>query len=273
MALRTLRICGARPPPLAKAEIDQAAILDEPAGTAATVGSMDCPPPPVPDGASPCSGGNSTGTPRITTSDLLTQPSLPASLDASMEPTLPRTARRLSLTAAAGLVLVLAATGCGRSAAIPTAAPPTSVAPSATTPPASTAPTLTTPATVPSATPATATSPRTTTPPTAPPLPGVHFTTPQAAMRYLSAAYNRNDLPALKKVTTASARTALIAMREEATDLELISCSRRASGDYVCHFRHDYPRRLHRSGRGQATFLAAPADKPGWYMTVLIDCG
>ncbi|HEY6744815.1 MAG TPA: hypothetical protein VI357_03770 [Mycobacteriales bacterium] len=92
-------------------------------------------------------------------------------------------------------------------------------------------------------------------------------------MRYLAAAYNRDDLPALKKVTNSSARRALIAMRQEATNLALTSCSRRASGDYVCQFRHDYPSQLRRTGHGQATFLAAPASKPGWYMTVLIDCG
>jgi hypothetical protein len=92
-------------------------------------------------------------------------------------------------------------------------------------------------------------------------------------MRYLAAAYNRDDLLALKKVTNSSARTALIAMRNEATNLTLTNCSRRASGDYVCQFRHDYPSRLHRSGHGHATFLAAPAGKPGWYMTVLIECG
>jgi hypothetical protein len=92
-------------------------------------------------------------------------------------------------------------------------------------------------------------------------------------MRYLAAAYNRDDPPALKKVTNASARKALIAMRQEATNLALISCSRRDSGDYVCQFRHDYPSRLHRSGHGHATFVAAPAVKPGWYMTVLIGCG
>ena len=92
-------------------------------------------------------------------------------------------------------------------------------------------------------------------------------------MRYLAAAYNRDDLPALKKVTNASARTALLAMRQEATNLALTSCSRRPSGDYVCQFRHDYPSHLNRSGHGHATFLAAPASKPGWYMTVLIDCG
>jgi hypothetical protein len=92
-------------------------------------------------------------------------------------------------------------------------------------------------------------------------------------MRYLTAAYNHHDLPALKKVTNPSARAALLAMRQEAVNLQLRGCSRRDIGDYVCSFRHDYPQHLHRSGHGQATFLAAPADKPGWYMTVLIDCG
>ena len=190
-----------------------------------------------------------------------------------MKSTLCRTARRLPLSAAAGLALVLAATGCDRSATTPTASPSTSVAAPATTPSAPTTPAATTPAIVPSAPASISPTPRTTTQPAPPPVPGVHFSTPQAAMRYLTAAYNRNDLPALKKVTNASARTALIAMRQEATNLELTSCSRRAAGDYSCQFRHDYPRRLHRSGRGHATFLAAPADKPGWYMTVLIDCG
>ena len=178
-----------------------------------------------------------------------------------MKPTL----RYLPLTVAAGLAVVLAASGCGGTATIPTGSAPTSVVPSAKT--------SSTPATP--APPTLAMPPPSTTPTraTTRPVPRPHFTTPQGAMRYLAAAYNRDDLPALKKVTNASARSALIAMRQEATNLALTSCSRRASGDYVCQFRHDYPARLHRSGHGHATFLAAPAGKPGWYMTVLIDCG
>jgi hypothetical protein len=111
-----------------------------------------------------------------------------------------------------------------------------------------------------------------TTAPTTRTLSPLHFTTPQGAMRYLAAAYNREDLAALKKVTNASARSALLAMRQGATNLTLTSCSRRASGDYVCQFRHDFPARRHRAGHGHATFLAAPATKSGWYMTVLMDC-
>jgi hypothetical protein len=91
-------------------------------------------------------------------------------------------------------------------------------------------------------------------------------------MRYLAAAYNRNDMPALKKVTNPSARAALMDMRQEATNLQLISCNQRPRGDYLCRFRHDFPRHRHLPGHGAATFLAAPATKPGWYMTVLIEC-
>jgi hypothetical protein len=125
---------------------------------------------------------------------------------------------------------------------------------------------------LPAPAPATATATATATTRPAPST-GPHFDTPQEAMRYLAAAYNRNDVAALKKVTNASARAALISMRQEAVNLRLTSCSRRANGDYVCLFRHDYPAGLHRHGDGHATFLAAPADKPGWYMTILINCG
>jgi hypothetical protein len=183
-----------------------------------------------------------------------------------MKPTQRHTVRRLPLTAAAGLAVLLAATACGGTATIPTASAPPSLGPSATTASTPATPAPSTPATPPRST---APTPPTTTQP----VPRVHFTTPQGAMRYLAAAYNRDDRPALKKVTNASARTALIAMRQEATNLALTSCSRRASGDYVCQFSHDYPSRLHRSGHGHATFVAAPASKPGWYMTVLMDCG
>ena len=184
-----------------------------------------------------------------------------------MKPTMFDQARRLPLAAAA-LAVMLAAAGCGGRATNPTVSAPTAIVPPVATTPAARAPADGPPApalTLPSSTTSTQTAPR--------PASGLHFVTPQAAMRYLAAAYNRNDTPALKKVTNASARAALIAMRQEATNLQLTSCSRRAAGDYTCEFRHGYPEGLHRSGRGHATFLAAPADKPSWYMTVLIDCG
>jgi hypothetical protein len=91
-------------------------------------------------------------------------------------------------------------------------------------------------------------------------------------MRYLAAAYNRNDVAALKKVTNASARAALTAMRPGAVNLQLENCSRRTTGDYTCEFRHDFPALMLRHGHGHATLLAAPADRPGWYMSVLVDC-
>jgi hypothetical protein len=94
-------------------------------------------------------------------------------------------------------------------------------------------------------------------------------------MRYLASAYNRHDVAALRRVTTPSAREALLEMRSEAVNLRLQTCDRQPEGDYICTFAHDYPRALHKkaSEHGSATFLVGPATKPGWYMTVLQECG
>ena len=101
----------------------------------------------------------------------------------------------------------------------------------------------------------------------------LHFATPQASMRYLSAAYNLNDLASLMHVTTLSARHNLLLMRANATNLQLVGCTANAArGDYTCAFTHDFPVTSHRSGHGQAHFTVAPATRPGWYMTVLEDC-
>jgi hypothetical protein len=101
----------------------------------------------------------------------------------------------------------------------------------------------------------------------------LHFATPQAAMRYLAAAYNRNDLASLMHVTTLAARHNLLSMRANATNLQLVGCTANAArGDYTCAFTHDFPVTSHRSGHGQAHFTVAPATRPGWYMTVLEDC-
>ena len=114
-------------------------------------------------------------------------------------------------------------------------------------------------------------SPTATSTPTAPrPL---HFATPEAAMRYLAAAYNRNDLAALKHVTTPEARNNLLFMRPTADNLQLVGCTANAGrGDYLCGFTHGFPAATHLAGTGHAHFTAAPADKVGWYMTVLNDC-
>jgi hypothetical protein len=100
-----------------------------------------------------------------------------------------------------------------------------------------------------------------------------HFGTPQAAMRYLAAAYNRHDVADLHYVTNPSSFKALMAMRSEAVDLQLRSCTRTGHGDYNCVFRHRYPKRMHDSGFGESDFIAAPAINPGWYMYLFEDCG
>jgi hypothetical protein len=119
--------------------------------------------------------------------------------------------------------------------------------------------------------------PRSQTPKAAPTdsvAPRLHFATPQAAMRYLAVAYNRNDLAALKHVTTPEARNNLLFMRPNADNLQLVGCTANPGrGDYLCGFTHGFPAAKHHAGTGQAHFTAAPADRFGWYMTVLNDCG
>jgi len=184
-----------------------------------------------------------------------------------MRPTTFAPTNRSLLGVAAGLALALAVAGCGDGRSSPAGAahiPALAPVPmaSATTPPARTTPDA----------PAAPSPPAVSGSRTPTPKPALHFATPEAAMRYLAAAYNRNDLPALQKVTNPPARAALVEMRQEATNLQLSGCSQRPRGDYLCLFRHDFPEHRHRAGHGQASFLAAPADKPGWYMTVLLDC-
>jgi hypothetical protein len=163
----------------------------------------------------------------------------------------------------------VAVTGCSARTTVAhpsAAAVPVAATPVATTPPP--APTPASPRPAPKPTPTTPAAPRT---PTAPPRP--YFTTPQAAMRYLTVAYNHNDLVALGHVTTPVARANLLVMRRTAINLRLVGCTANAGrGDYLCSFTHDYPASLHVVGHGHAHFTAAPADKYGWYMTVLEDC-
>jgi hypothetical protein len=112
--------------------------------------------------------------------------------------------------------------------------------------------------------------------PAPPPAPAVpHFATPQGAMRYLASAYNRIDMVELKHVTTPQGRAALLDMRPLAVNLQLLGCKANSGrGDYDCTFSHDYPAAMHKPGKGSpAIFTVAPADRVGWYMTVLESCG
>jgi hypothetical protein len=159
---------------------------------------------------------------------------------------------------AVAFVAALAVAGCATQRAAvhqpAPVAPPVATTPVATTPPVDSRP-----------------APKPTPTPTAPPR--LYFATPQAAMRYLTVAYNHNNLVALRHVTTPVARDNLLAMRRTAVNLQLVRCSANAGrGDYLCTFTHDYPASLHLSGHGHAHFTAAPADEHGWYMTVLNDC-
>ena len=115
-------------------------------------------------------------------------------------------------------------------------------------------------------------------PPVAPPScpvgsPSVHFATPQGAMRYLAAAWNRNDVAALCQVTNPNARFLLNDMHREAVNLRLVKCDKVEVGHYSCTFIHDYPATMHKHGHGRAWLDVAAARNPGWYMTVYEGCG
>jgi hypothetical protein len=121
----------------------------------------------------------------------------------------------------------LAVAGCAaqRTAVQPSPAPvaatPVATAPPLTPPP--NAPTGGSPRQAPHHTPAGRSTP---TPPTAPRL---YFSTPDAAMRYLTVAYNHNDLAALAHVTTPVARANLLTMHRTAVNLRLVGCTARAA--------------------------------------------
>ncbi|MDQ1703819.1 MAG: hypothetical protein QOF18_185 [Frankiaceae bacterium] len=101
-----------------------------------------------------------------------------------------------------------------------------------------------------------------------------HFTTPEAAMTYLAAAWNRGDLDALCHVTNPNARFLLNDMHSEANHLRLQRCRAGAlDGMLLCVFTHGYPASMHKHGIGHAYFDVGPADTPGWYMTVYEGCG
>jgi hypothetical protein len=170
--------------------------------------------------------------------------------------------RPVRIISAVIFAAALAVTGCSAHSA--------AVHPSAAAPPAPTVAVTEAPVHQATNSPRPKLAPTPTTPAT-PPTP--HFASPRASMRYLAAAYNRNDLASLMHVTTPAARHNLLLMRANAPNLQLASCTANAArGDYTCAFTHDFPVTSHRSGHGQAHFTVAPATRPGWYMTVLEDC-
>jgi hypothetical protein len=101
-----------------------------------------------------------------------------------------------------------------------------------------------------------------------------HFTTPEAAMRYLAAAFNAKNIVDLDHVTNPAARAQLNDMHSMATNLKLDYCNRQTAGDYQCTFNHEYPASDTTRGPdpGHAVFLVGPASTPGWYMTVYVSC-
>ncbi len=111
-----------------------------------------------------------------------------------------------------------------------------------------------------------------------------HFTTPDAAMRYLVAAYNLHDLKAEMHVTTPDSRAALENERQWVNTFSFHSCTLNpAGGDYSCQF--DMVSKVKTTDQGtdgfgadiqqmgEITVLVAPAQRPGWYMYYNEGCG
>ena len=136
---------------------------------------------------------------------------------------LPTRYSRLTGAAAAAAGLMILASGCASGA--PHQASGTGARPqqtTATVAPRPPAPTPSASRPVPTASPATGSTSAAYT--------GPHFTTPQAAMTYLAAAYNSDDATAMHAVTDAQAFTSLQAMRLSGVDLQLVSCTPRQQG-------------------------------------------
>jgi hypothetical protein len=175
---------------------------------------------------------------------------------------LPTRYSRLTGAAAAAAGLMILASGCASGA--PHQASGTGARPqqtTATVAPSPPAPTPSASRPVPTASPATGSTGSTSAAYTGP-----HFTTPQAAMTYLAAAYNSDDATAMHAVTDAQAFTSLQAMRLSGVDLQLVSCTPRQQGDYVCTVRYSGLGSSSNSEHRAAMLIAAPALNPGWYM-------
>jgi hypothetical protein len=94
-------------------------------------------------------------------------------------------------------------------------------------------------------------------------------------MTYLAAAWNTGNTVALDHVTTPAGRAGLVAMRNEAVNLRLDHCTERPQGDYLCYLDHGYQNTTGGAAKTASlpmVVLVAPAEAPGWYMTVFVSC-
>ena len=113
----------------------------------------------------------------------------------------------------------------------------------------------------------------------------VHFATPQAAMVYLTNAWNSGNVRELDYVTDPQGRSEMDAIASEMVNLRFSSCSPNPGrGDYTCYFTHDIVKSSTPTTEsstsstdghppGHAALTVAPASGPGWYVTRLDYCG
>jgi hypothetical protein len=206
-----------------------------------------------------------------------------------------------ALTAAAVGCLVLA--GCAAPAtradtrtATPVTAPATVTAAPATATPATAAPVTAAPTETPvvkapvaAPDPTPVTAPVTATA-SAQPVSAVtvpHFGSPEAAMRYLVAAYNAHDIVSERHVTGPDARASLEGERKWVNTFRFDHCDSAGGSQYWCVF--DMVSKVAATttttvaggdnfgndlqSMGEITVLVAPAARPGWYMAGNLGCG
>ncbi len=175
----------------------------------------------------------------------------------------------LPVLAVSGVAVAAVLSGCGtQPAASVQPVAQSQDLPSVVAPPTASTP----PAVTPAAATRTTSSPSAT--PTTQPARGPLFDSPEAAMRFMAAAFDRRDATALRAVTTPESRRELFDMWPKQVHLRLSSCQRESDGTYTCLFPHDPPPGMKVPPGGVvATMTVAPAARPGWYLSGIITCG
>jgi hypothetical protein len=108
-----------------------------------------------------------------------------------------------------------------------------------------------------------------------------HFSTPDAAMAYLAAAWNSGNVQEIDYVTDPAGRNQMNSMAAQMVNLQFKSCTENPAGDYTCYFMHDIAQNVTGTTYpnpdgyppGEAVFTVAPAATPGWYLTEVEHCG
>ena len=106
----------------------------------------------------------------------------------------------------------------------------------------------------------------------------LRFTTPEAALRRLTTAWNAGDVPTVHRLTAKEMRPALAHLHTFAANLRFSHCNGTSNGVYMCFFDHDL---LDAAGKavpasgaaGRSSFSAIPSKLTGWQLAHVSLCG